>query len=555
MKGAIAAALIARGAAAAGGREDAADRVLLNARVWTGDPQRPRAEAVAIRGNRITAVGSTADVRRLAGPSTDVQDLGGAFLAPGFNDAHLHFIVVETADLAGAEDYGEVQRRIRGFADSHREKPWVTGRGWVYAAFPGGLPHRRLLDAAVPDRPAFMLSYDGHTAWVNGRALEVAGITRDTADPANGAIVRDEDGQATGVLKEAAMALVRRHVPPPGADELYAALRQRLREAASYGLTSIQNASFVPAELPVVERALAEGSMAVRLYWALPFKKDMAPGEMARYKELRAKHAGPLLKFGAVKGFLDGVVESKTAAMFEPYATGGGSGQLNWTDADLFRTAARFDREGFQILLHAIGDRAIAQALDAYAHAARVNGTRGRRHRVEHIEVARPLDIPRFRDLGVIASTQALFANPDKNTLEVYAANLGPQRVQRAMAFRSFDESGAVQAFGSDWPVYPMEPLRGIYCAATRRTPDGTPPAGWIPEQRIGAEAALRHFTVDAAYASFEEGRKGRLAPGLLADLVVLSQDILALPPERILEARVLQTIMDGKDTFRAPRP
>lgn len=552
MKRTMAAALLAVCAAAAGAREDPADRVLLNARVWTGDRRRPRAEAVAIRGNRIAAVGSSAEVRRLVGPRTAVQDLGGAFVAPGFNDAHLHFIVVETADLAGADDEGEVQRRIRAFADGHRERPWITGRGWVYAAFPGGLPHRRVLDATVPDRPAFMLSYDGHTAWVNSRALDAAGITRETKDPPNGTIVRDESGQATGVLKESAMALVRSHVPPSGADELYAALRQRLREAASYGLTSIQNASFVPAELPVVERAIAEGSMTVRLYWALPFKEDIGAEDMARYKELRAKYPGPLLKFGAVKGFLDGVVESKTAAMFEPYSTGGGSGHLNWSDGDLFRTAALFDREGFQIFLHAIGDRAIAQALDAYAHAARVNGSHGRRHRVEHIETVRPSDIPRFRALGVIASTQALFANPDKNTLEVYAANLGPERVKRAMAFRSIDDSGAVQAFGSDWPVYPMEPLRGIYCAATRRTPEGTPPGGWVPEQRIGAEAALRHFTVDAAYASFEEGRKGRLAPGLLADLVVLSQDILALPPERILEARVVRTIMDGKDTFQA---
>jgi predicted amidohydrolase YtcJ len=407
----------------------------------------------------------------------------------------------------------------------------------------------------VPDRPAFMLCYDGHTAWVNGRALQAAGITRETRDPPNGTIVRDEGGEPTGVLKEAAMGLVRQHVPAPSADELYAALRRRLAQAASYGLTSIQNASFVPVELPVVERAIAENAMTVRLYWALPFKKDLTSEEVEGYKELRRKYPGPLLKFGAVKGFLDGVVESKTAAMFEPYSTGGGNGQLNWSDDDLFRTAARFDREGFQIFLHAIGDRAIAQALDAYAYAARVNGTQGRRHRVEHIEVPRQADIARFRALGVIASTQALFANPDRNTLEVYAANLGPERVQRAMAFRALDEAGAVQAFGSDWPVYPMEPLRGIYCAATRRTAEGTPPGGWIPEQRIPAEAALRHFTVDAAYASFEEQRKGRLAPGMLADLVVLSQDILALPPERILEAKVVQTIVDGRDTFRVAPP
>jgi predicted amidohydrolase YtcJ len=533
----------------------AADRILLNARVWTGDPARPRAEALAIQGSRILAVGSVAEVKALAGPATEVLDLRGRFVAPGFNDSHLHFLVLETVDLADAADVPEVQRRIRAHAAAHPDEGWVSGRGWTYGAFPGGLPHRRLLDAVVSDRPAFLLAYDGHTAWANTRALERAGLTRETPDPPQGAIVRDAGGEPTGVLKEAAMALVRRHIPAPTADELYRALRLRLDQAASYGLTSVQNASFVPAELPVYERAIADGAMKVRLYWALPFTKDPAPEELARVRELRARHPGPLLKFGAVKGMLDGVVESKTAAMFEPYGGGGGSGQLNWSDAELFRTAALYDREGFQILLHAIGDRAISQALDAFAHAARANGPRDRRHRVEHIEAPRSQDIARFRELGVIASTQALFANPDRNTLEVYAANLGPARESRAMAFRSLDEAGAVQAFGSDWPVYPMEPLRGIYCAATRMTPAGTPAGGWQPQERIGVEAALRHFTVDGAYASFEEHRKGRLAPGLLADLVVLSDDILSLPPSRLLEVKVLLTVMDGQDTFRALQP
>jgi predicted amidohydrolase YtcJ len=548
-----AAALAAFALAGAGRLEAAAaDRVLLGARVWTGDPARPRAEALAIRGRTILAVGSSGEIRRHVGPRTEVLDLRGRFVAPGFNDAHLHFLVLEEADLGGAADLADVQARIRSFAESHRERPWILGRGWVYSAFPGGLPDRRWLDEVAADRPAFLQSYDGHTGWANSRALEVAGITRATPDPPGGAIVRNADGEPTGVLKEAAQALVRAQVPQPSAAERYTALRQRLREAASYGLTSVQNASFQPAELPVYERALGEGAMSLRVYWALPFKKDLPAAELARYRDLRRRHAGPLLKFGAVKGFLDGVVESKTAALFEPYANGGGSGQLDWSDEDLFRTAAFYDRHGFQILLHAIGDRAIAQALDAYAYAARVNGTRGRRHRVEHIEVARPADLPRFRALGVIASTQALFATPDANTLGVYVPNLGPEREARAMAFRSLDEAGAVQAFGSDWPVYPMEPLRGIYVAATRRSPEGTPESPWTPAQRIPVEAALRHFTVDASYASFEERRKGTLAPGMLADLVVLSHDILALPPERLLEAKVLLTIMDGRDTYRA---
>jgi hypothetical protein len=534
--------------------EAPADRVFVSGVVWTGDPARPRAEALAVRGERLAAVGTNAEARALAGPRTEVVDLKGRFVSPGFNDAHLHFLVLETVDLAGAADVAEVQQRIAVYARSHPAAAWVSGRGWAYGAFPGGLPKKELLDAVVSDRPAFMLSYDGHTAWANSRALAAAGITRETRDPDHGVILRDERGEPAGVLEEAAMGLVRRLIPPPTDEERYQALKRRLDQAASYGLTSVQNASFPPAELPVFERVIAEGGLKVRFYWALPFLKELPAEQLARYEELRARYRGPLFKFGAVKGFVDGVVESGTAAMFEPYAVSGGTGILNWSAEDLNRTAAYYDKLGFQILLHAIGDRAIHMALDAFEHAARANGTRGRRHRVEHIEVPLPSDIPRFGTLGVIASTQALFANPDPNTLEVYVPALGPERAARAMPFRSLDEAGAVQAFGSDWPVYSMEALKGIYCAVTRTTPEGTPPGGWNPSQRIPAEAALRHFTRDAAYASFDEDVKGTLAPGKLADFVVLSEDILQPPPERILNAKVLLTVMGGRDTHRDPR-
>ncbi len=340
-------------------------------------------------------------------------------------------------------------------------------------------------------------------------------------------------------------------MPPPTDEERYAALKRRLDEAASYGLTSAQNAWTAAADLPAYERVAAEGGLKVRFYFALPMLKDIPLDELARYKELRTRYPGPLIKFGAVKGFVDGVVESKTAAMLEPYV-GGGTGELNWTPADLDRTVALYDREGFQIFLHAIGDKAIRIALDAYERAARTDGTSGRRHRVEHVEVPTRADIARFKPLGVIASTLALFANPDQNTFDVYAPTLGPDRASRAMAFRSLDEAGAVQAFGSDSPVFSMEVLRGIYCAATRMTPEGTPAGGWQPQERISAEAALRHFTRDAAYASFEEQRKGTLAARRLADLVVLSDDILAIPPAQILKTRVLLTVMAGHDTYRA---
>jgi predicted amidohydrolase YtcJ len=344
---------------------------------------------------------------------------------------------------------------------------------------------------------------------------------------------------------------VARLVPPPTDEERYAALKRRLDEAVSYGLTSAQNATIPAADLPAYERVAAEGGLKVRFYFALPMVKDISAEELARYKAMRTKYPGPLMKFGAVKGFVDGVVESKTAAMLEPYP-GGGTGELNWTADDLDRTVALYDREGFQVFLHAIGDKAIRMSLDAYERAARANGTSGRRHRVEHIEAPTRADIARFKPLGVIASTQALFANPDQNTYEVYAPTLGPDRASRAMAFRSLDEAGAIQAFGSDSPVFSMEVLRGIYCAATRMTPEGTPAGGWQPQERIPAEAALRHFTRDAAYASFEEERKGTLAPGMLADLVVLSDDIVTAEPAQILKTRVLLTVLGGRDTYRA---
>jgi predicted amidohydrolase YtcJ len=312
----------------------------------------------------------------------------------------------------------------------------------------------------------------------------------------------------------------------------------------------VQNAGFDEADWPAYERVTAERRLTLRFYWSLPLVKDPKPELLASYRARRDRNRGPLVKFGAVKGFVDGVIDARTAAMFEPYTTGG-TGIANYTAEELNRAVALYDREGF-VRLHAIGDRAIHLALDAYESAARANGTSGRRHRVEHAELPLPADLPRFKALGVIASTQAMFANPDQTTLENFAVVLGPERASRADAFRKFDDAGAVQAFGSDWPVFTMEVLRGIHCAVTRTTAEGQPAGGWYPENRISAEAALRHFTRDAAYASFDENDKGTLAVGKLADFVVLSEDIVRQPPERILKARVVATVMGGRETFRA---
>ncbi len=550
---AVGACALARGAS---GVNTKADRIFVNGRLWTGNPAQPWAQALAVRDSKIQAVGDTAAILKLKEKTTDVVDLHGRLTLPGFDDAHLHFVSgslgLENVDLGGAQTVADAQKLIVSFARTHPDAPWIVGGGWMYGTFPGGLPTRQQLDAAVSDRPAYLTAYDGHTAWCNSAALAAAGITKLTPDPADGVIVRDAAGNPTGVLKEAAKPLVRLLVPRPSADDKLRALKKGTDLAASYGLTSIQDASFDVDDIPVYEQLEREGRAKLRVYAAVPMNNKAPTAEelasLGELKTRRSKH----LRFGAVKGFVDGVVESKTAAMLEPYATGGGAGHANFTPDELNRAVAAYDRAGFQIFLHAIGDKAIRMALDAYENAAKVNGTSGRRHRVEHIEVPQAAEIARFRGLGVIASTQAMFANPDPNTFAVYEPNLGPDRASRAMAFKALDDAGAVQAFGSDWPVVTCEVLKGIYCAVTRMAQDGTPAGGWQPHQRISVEAAVRHFTRDAAYASFEETVKGTLEAGKAADLVVLSDDIFAIPPEQILKARVVLTVMAGNDTYRA---
>jgi hypothetical protein len=542
------------------------DRVFVNGKIWTGDDARPLAEALAIGGDRILAAGSTAEIRAMASPDTAVVDLEGRLVVPGFNDAHIHFPgpSVNDVDLVGAESLAELQRRLGEFVKRHPSSAWVLGRGWGYSAFPGKKPLKAHLDAVVADRPAYITERDGHMGLANSRAMALAGINRSTPDPPNGHIVRDADGEATGELQESAQGLVRRHAPEPTPDEVYASFLQHMRDASAAGLTSVQNAHWSEEDQQLVLRALAEGTLTLRFRFAVPIlpKEGLSPrkhglasplasADLAPYRRLRALYSGPLLKLGAVKGMLDGTVDARTAAMLEPYV-GGGAGIPFWEQDELNRVVALYDREGFQVLLHAVGDRAIRMALDAFEYAARMNATSGRRHRIEHVEVPALPDLPRFKQLGVIATTQPMFASPDATTLGNFAVLLGPGRASHADAFKIFDAAGAVQAFGSDWPVFGNAPLPAIYCAVTRMTPEGTPAGGWYPENRITVEAALRHYTRDAAYASFDEEAKGTLAAGKLADFVVLSQDVLAIPPERIGKTQVLLTVMGGRDTYRA---
>lgn len=530
------------------------DRVFVNGIVWTGDAARPAAEAFAVRGDRFVAVGSTAAVRATAGPGTVITDLGGRRVVPGFNDAHWHLPARRDARLDGLGSVEVIQRRLREYSAALPADSWVTGRGWMPSDFPGNTAHRRYLDEIFPDRPVVIRDRDGHQALANSRALALAAVTRDTPDPQDGRIEHDADGEPTGVLKESAAGLVRRLLPPLTASDTYALLVDEVAAAAAFGLTSVQDATeggLTENEHAAVTRAMAEGTLRVRYRAAVPFDKDVSPDQLAAYGALRDSTRRTLLSHGFAKGMLDGTVDAKTAAMLEPYV-GGGTGLPMWSREDLDRTVAAYDRAGLQVQLHAIGDAAIRMALDAYEHAARVNGPRDRRHRIEHIEVPAAADLSRFRTLGVVASTQAIFATPDTSTLQNYAPLLGTERASRANAFRLFDDAGAVQAFGSDYPVYSMDPLLGIYVAVTRQTRDGTPAGGWYPANRIDVEAALAHYTRDAAYAAFEEAVKGTISEGKYADFVVLSQDILRTPPAGLLGTRVLLTVMGGQETYRA---
>ncbi len=529
-----------------------ADRILYNAHIWTGDSSRPTATAIAIRGDRIVAIGTDANVRALARPSTRSEDLGGRQVFPGFHDAHWHLPTRRQADLGGAKDAEEIVTRLRAFAATLPNDAWITGRGWMPHMFQNNAAHGRHLDAAFPNRPVLITDRDGHQVLANSRALALAGVTATTADPSGGTVVRDPSGRAIGLLQETAMGLVRRMLPAPSADEVYASLRHEMGKAAAMGLTSLQLANGLStAETVAFERALAADSLIVRFLIAVPFVDSASDFALRSFVALRDRHTGPTLRYGIAKGMVDGTIDAGTAAMLAPYAIRGGTGLPRFTADNLARAVQRYDSAGLQVELHAIGDRAIRMALDAFDRVARVNGPRDRRGRVEHIEVPDAADIPRFAALGVIASTQAIFATPDASTLENYEPLLGPERATRAMPFKALDDAGAIQAFGSDYPVFPMDPLLGVYTAVTRQLPDGSPAGGWQPHQRIAVEAALRHYTAGSAYAAFREREIGVLRAGMLADLVVLSEPIVGVPPEALLRARPVLTIMGGRDTFR----
>jgi predicted amidohydrolase YtcJ len=538
------------------------DLIVHNAAVYTAGTDAETAEAVAIRGNQILRVGSDREILRLQRPQTTMIDARGATVLPGFNDSHTHFVSgglgIERVDLASASSIAEMQLRIRSWAEANPDSPWVLGRGWYYQPFPDSLPTRQMLDAAVADRPAQLIAYDGHTAWVNSRALELAGIRRQTPDPPNGVVVRDpRTGEPTGVLKEAAMSLVARLVPQTTSDERARALRAAIAEAHRNGVTSIQNADGNASELDVYADARRAGELDIRVYSALTVGGEPSDAALDELGQIKDRYLNdPVFRTGAVQIGLDGVIESRTAAMLDPYTGSDRAGTPNIAADDLNRLVRLLDARGWQVMTHATGDRAVRMALDAYAHAARSNPepARGRRHRVEHIDTVDVADVPRFGALGVIASMQPFHGTPEPKHLEVWTRNIGPERAARGWAYGSIADAGGRLAFGTDWPVLPMSPLLAIHTAVTRSTPAGPPAGGWNATQRLTLEAAINAFTSDAAWASFDEQRKGTLAPGMLADIVVLTDDIFQADAASLARTGVAVTIFDGRVVYRRDR-
>lgn len=545
-------------------RDDAGpvDLIVVNGNVYTADKDRRMAEAVAIQGNKILMVGSNREVQRLRRPQTVVVDAKGGTVLPGFNDAHVHMLsgalALTQINLLEARTLPEVEETIAAWASANPERPWVLGRGWYYEPFPGGLPTRQLLDALVADRPAFLTAYDGHTGWANSAALKLAGITRRTPSPAHGLIVKDaRTGEPTGVLKESAMALVSKLLPVASREERLNALRTAIAQAHRRGVTSVQNASGSAEELELYDELRRQMELDLRIYVALSGGAALSAEQLDAYDRLRKRFSDdPLFKAGAVKLMADGVIEAQTAAMLEPYANRPAvKGEMRFAGDSLATLVAELDRREWQVMIHAIGDRAIRTALDAFEMAAAQNPAPalGRRHRVEHIETTAPADLARFAALGVIASMQPAHGLPDPSQIAVWSRNIGEERARLGWAYGSIAKAGGRLAFGSDWPIVAMDPLLALHVAVNRTTREGEPEGGWFPAERLALTQAIDAYTRDAAWASFDEHRKGSIERDMLADLVVLSHDIFTEPPSRIGQSEVMVTIFNGQVVFTRP--
>ncbi len=533
----------------------APDLLILNAAVRTMDAAQPKAEAVAVLGNRIVAVGSTADLRPLAGPKTRVIDAGGKSVLPGFNDAHVHWLSggfsITNVDLRDASSPAEFARRIGEFAKKLPKGRWILGGDWDHEKFPRAqLPTKEMIDGVTPDHPVFVSRLDGHMSLANSLALKLANVTKDTKEVDGGVIVRDAKGEPTGILKDAAMAYVEKVIPARSWDEKLSAARAATDYAAALGITSVQDVS-ADDDVGLYQYQLERGELKTRIYCA----RSIVSWEVLGKTGIRAPLGNDWIRVGGLKGFSDGSLGSTTAYFFEPYNdapdTRGLLFDQMFPEGIMLKRVLAADKASLHVMIHAIGDAANKAILDIYQQVATQNGPRDRRFRIEHAQHLRPSEIKQFAALKVIASMQPYHCADDGRWCE---KRIGPERAKGTYAFRSLLDAGALLAFGTDWTVAPLNPMEGLKAAVTRQTLDGKHPNGWIPEQKITLEEAIRAYTVGSAYAEFQEQVKGSLTPGKLADVVMLDRDIFAINPTDLDKVKVALTIVEGKVVYEARR-
>lgn len=537
-----------------------ADTVFRNGRVYTVDAGRTWAEAVAVKGDRIVYVGSNEDVAAQIGSNTAVVDLHGRMMMPGIQDSHVHPIgagvEASACDLNGLAGVAEYRSAIVNYANANPDVAWITGGGWSMAEFgPGGSPNRSIIDELVPDRPVFLSSQDGHTGWANSAALKIAGITRDTPDPVDGRIDRDpQTGEPIGSLQEGAQKLVNKHIPPTSLQELVTGLRYSVKLLNSYGITSIQDASVRADSLAAYKALEDSGGLSLRVVGSLWWDRERDMGQIPELIALRDKYTTGLIDATTVKIMQDGVMENYTAAMLEPYLIPSGSRGIPMVEPEkLKQVVARLDKEGFQVHFHAIGDAAIRQSLDAVEEALIENGRLHHRHHIAHIQQFNPADIPRFKELEVVANFQPLWAYADAYVTELTIPFIGEERARWMYPIKSVLDSGATIAFGSDWSVSTANPFPQIETALTRKDADidqHDEMESFIPEERIDLPSALAAFTINAAFVNKHEADTGSIEVGKYADLIVLDQNLFEVEPWDISKTKSLLTMFGGRVVF-----
>ncbi|MGB8324789.1 MAG: amidohydrolase [Candidatus Acidiferrum sp.] len=539
-----------------------ADILIIRAKVFTADEKQPWADTIAIRQGKIAAVGTELVVGRLRGIGTKVIDAGGRLVLPGFTDCHIHFmdgsLSLGRVNLEGAKNPADIQKRLRAYASQHPGVGWILGRGWDYAMFaPANLPDKKYLDQLFLNRPVFLEGYDGHTFWANSKALSLAGITKDTPDPPNGVIVRDpQSKEPTGALEESAQDIVARIVPKPSRVEKLQALRAGIKWANQNGITRVHSAGGDFEELALLDELRQTKQLTVRFYIAYFLNPpELRKEDLNAIEDAHKKYHDEWIDVSAVKFMIDGVIESHTAAMLEPYTDQPSTkGSLFWDPEKYKAAVAELDKRNLQLFTHAIGDYAIRTSLDTYEFALNKNHSKDHRPRIEHIESISAADIPRFGKLGVIASMQPLHAYPDDDTLNVWAPNIGPDRASRAWVWKSIAQSGGRYAFGSDWPVVTLDPWKGLQTAVTRQTSDGKPGGGFVASQRLTVSQAIEGYTSGAAYAGRREKTEGSIEAGKVADIIILNQNLFDIDPQHIDTTKVVTTIVGGKIAYEADK-